>query len=61
MTTSDVTTLSVLERRHIVETVQEVLLEDGAAAGGILPWEFLDDLREILRILGADEVDSDEE
>jgi hypothetical protein len=46
--------LSVLERRHIVETVQDTirLLDDDGISDAAM---FLtDELREILRILGAD-------
>jgi hypothetical protein len=67
MTTSDVTTLSVLERRHIIETTQEAIRviceETEAFCGAQLDDQdaLVADLREVLRILGADEVDSDEE
>jgi hypothetical protein len=65
MTTStDFTVLSVLERRHIIETVQGVI--ELANDGGInyedqrLRDSCEEDLQEILRILGADSVEDEQ-
>lgn len=61
MTSSDFTVLSVLERRHIIETAQRAV-EHIDELGDWLPeeihpFQLRDDLLEVLRILGADDVE----
>jgi hypothetical protein len=52
---TDFTTLSVLERRHIVETVRQTLITLRDINEYITPMDaHIEELKEVLRILGAD-------
>ena len=59
-TSTDVTTLSVLERRHIIETVQLAIFELQSSNDNYgTSMCSVEDLQEILRILGADSVEEE--
>lgn len=60
---SDFTVLSVLERRHIIETVEEAVrvIREETEAHCLEQMNdhdtLIEDLQEVLRILGADDVE----
>lgn len=56
---ADFHTLSILERRHIIETIQETLRQIREQDEYMYPLtdDTYEDLKEILRILGADDVE----